>query len=227
MTDDPVASRSNDGEKDDRPGVRFLGEVTALLSHDIKNILAIINENAGLLKDLSMMAGGKSPVDPDRAGRIADKIQRQVNRADETVRRLNQVGHCMDEAVVPLDLTDTVATVCALAARKAGNKRVGLVVCPDAGRVTITSDPFLLRQLIWECVDRVIRMAAGGTVEITVLPDAAGAAVVFDPAADAPGPSARIRPGQIRPVGYDRLGAEVTIDNSGRLTIQLPHKMDT
>ena len=37
-------------------GLQFFGKMTASISHEIKNVLAIINENAGLLEDLALMA---------------------------------------------------------------------------------------------------------------------------------------------------------------------------
>jgi hypothetical protein len=46
MTDDSQAWPSR---------VRFFGEISASISHEIKNVLAIINENAGLLQDMVMM----------------------------------------------------------------------------------------------------------------------------------------------------------------------------
>ena len=36
-------------------GLRFFGMMTASVSHEIKNVLAIINENAGLMSDLTQM----------------------------------------------------------------------------------------------------------------------------------------------------------------------------
>ena len=37
-------------------GLQFFGRMSASISHEIKNVLAIINENAGLLEDFSLMA---------------------------------------------------------------------------------------------------------------------------------------------------------------------------
>ena len=37
-------------------GLRFFGKISASISHEIKNAIAVMNENAGLIKDLIMMA---------------------------------------------------------------------------------------------------------------------------------------------------------------------------
>ena len=35
-------------------GLRFFGKINSSISHEMRNVLAIINENAGLMKDLMM-----------------------------------------------------------------------------------------------------------------------------------------------------------------------------
>ena len=35
--------------------LQFFGRVSASISHELKNVLAIINENAGLLEDFTLM----------------------------------------------------------------------------------------------------------------------------------------------------------------------------
>ena len=165
-----------------RRGVRFLGEITALLSHDLKNVLAIINENAGLLEDFSVMATGGNPVDPERLGMVAGKIQRQVRRADEMIKRLNQVGHSVDRPLDTVNLAGQVETVCALAARKAALKTVSFSITKPSEPVTVKTDPFALQQLIWACIDRAISIAGvSNNVEIAIKSTIRDATIVFGP----------------------------------------------
>jgi len=53
-------------ETDAETGLQFFGKMTASISHEIKNVLAIINENAGLLEDLALMADGGAEIEPQR-----------------------------------------------------------------------------------------------------------------------------------------------------------------
>ncbi len=49
----------------DRVCVQVFAKISAAISHEIKNTLSIINENAGLLEDFAQMAdedGGESPL---------------------------------------------------------------------------------------------------------------------------------------------------------------------
>ncbi|MGA6927645.1 MAG: hypothetical protein WBY88_18290, partial [Desulfosarcina sp.] len=70
MTDEPQALAIE--------GVRFFGEMSASISHEIKNVLAIIHENAGLLQDLLMMSEKGLPLSSERLSRLAQSILRQV-----------------------------------------------------------------------------------------------------------------------------------------------------
>ena len=40
-------------------GIQFFGKMAASISHEIKNVLAIINENAGLLEDICLACVNK------------------------------------------------------------------------------------------------------------------------------------------------------------------------
>ena len=68
-------------------GLEFFGKVSASISHDIKNVLAVINENAGLLEDFCLMAEKGKPLDPSRLKRLALDVKEQVRRGDGIVLR--------------------------------------------------------------------------------------------------------------------------------------------
>ncbi len=213
----------------DDPGktdVRFLGEMTTLFSHDMKNVLAIINENAGLLEDFAQMAAAGHSVDPDRMSRIAGKIQRQVRRADEMVKRLNQVGHSMDHPVDTVDLSRMVETVCFLAARKADLKSVSLSITPPEKSVEINTDPFALQQLLWICIDRAIHTAgSANTVEIAIGSTESGARIVFGRSGANNG-SVDAGVEQTQKRLSEMLNADLMTDpDQGTVSIQLPFEL--
>ena len=63
-------------------GLKFFGKINASISHEIRNTLAVINENAGLIKDLILMSEKGHPLDVGRiAGRV-EKVLEQVKRTD-------------------------------------------------------------------------------------------------------------------------------------------------
>jgi light-regulated signal transduction histidine kinase (bacteriophytochrome) len=173
------------GNNRGKTGVGFLGEITSLLSHDLKNVLAIINENAGLLNDLSIMAVRGNPLDPERAVLIAGRIQNQVKRADEMIKGFNRVGHSMDKPVDTVSISEAVETICSLSARKAAQKAVSISVTPPSEPVTVKTDPFALQQLIWWFIDMAIhQVESGNSIEVAIISTTKGAKIVFGPMAN-------------------------------------------
>jgi len=211
---------------DQKAGIRFLGELTALLSHDIKNVLAIINENAGLLEDLVFMAAEENPVAPERVAMAAGKIRQQVRRADVMVKRLNHVGHSVDQPLSSVGLVEMVENICALAERKAAMQSVILTVLPTDDPVTVKTDLFSLQQFFWRCLDGVIRSAvASNTVEINVLASPVGADIIFNPKMDIE--DIEISVAQEGTASFLKtLNAELITDRDRQLlTIRLPFDM--
>ena len=134
-------------------GLQFFGKVTASISHEIKNALAIINENAGLLEDFALMAGKGKPINPERLQILAGKITKQIRRADGIIKNMNTFAHSVDESVKSIDLGETVQIVALLSHRFASMRGVSLEPSPSPRPVMITTNPFFLKTLVWLCLD--------------------------------------------------------------------------
>ncbi|KAF0188160.1 MAG: histidine kinase A domain-containing [Desulfobulbaceae bacterium] len=130
-------------------GLQFFGKVSASISHEIKNVLAIINENAGLLEDLSIAAQRGAAIDPERLNRACQQFSKQIRRADVIIKNMNQFAHSVDQFAAPVDLYNTTELVSNLAGRLAAMRKVTLQVIPPLSPVVIDSNPFLLENLIW------------------------------------------------------------------------------
>ncbi|MGE5255589.1 MAG: hypothetical protein ACM3KE_02905 [Hyphomicrobiales bacterium] len=157
-------------------GIEFFGKVSASLSHDIKNVLAVINENAGLLEDFCLMADRGKPLDPSRLKRLAQDVREQVRRGDGIVTGLNRFAHSMDRATAEVDLLELLDLLAALALRSAGMRGVHLEVNRSAGPVTVATSAFVLLNLMWLCLEHA--MTATGptrTVELVAEHAANGA----------------------------------------------------
>jgi C4-dicarboxylate-specific signal transduction histidine kinase len=133
--------------------LKFFGKMTASISHELKNVLAIINENAGLLEDLCAMAERGRPVDPDRIKTVAGKVIKQVKRGDEIIIRLNSFAHTADESVCDVDLCEAIKLVSALSGRLAMMREITVELNADAAPVVVNTNPFLLETLVWLFLD--------------------------------------------------------------------------
>jgi len=147
-------------------GVQFFGKMAASISHEIKNVLAIINENAGLLEDICLMAERGKPIDPDRLKRLSGSVKDQIRRADHIMTVMNRFAHSVDEAPVSIAVSDVLGLLVSLSARFVAMRGVVLEVGKPAG-AAITTFPFVLLNLLWLCLDYAMAVVGPGkTIEL-------------------------------------------------------------
>lgn len=137
----------------DRGELRFFGQVNAAISHDVKNVLAVINEGAGLLDDLCLLAAKGRPVDPEKLTLVARSILGQVKRGDEIVRRMNTFAHSVDRDVQRFNLADTLDLMVGLGARLASGKGLRMEVDENMDRsLELRVDLYALEHLLYAMI---------------------------------------------------------------------------
>ena len=157
-------------------GVRFFGEISASITHEIKNVLAIINENAGLLQDMVMMSEKGMPLSPERLTKLSRSIVGQVARGDRIVKGMNQFAHSADVSAEIVDVYAVVLFLSDLNARLIAMKGKAPQIGMPATPVTAVTNRFFLENLVWACMSRA--MDAGSpdqtvSVKIEKIEDAA------------------------------------------------------
>lgn len=141
-------------------GLQFFGQISASISHEIKNELAIINENAGLLEDFALMADREIPIDPERLKTMAAALKKQIGRADAIINNMNRFAHSIDHSIATIDLARTVELVIALTARFAAMKGVRVDLLLPDNPVAFRTAPYFLMNLLWLCLE--FSMSASG-----------------------------------------------------------------
>jgi signal transduction histidine kinase len=134
-------------------GFNFFGRMSASLSHEIKNALAIINEKAGLLEDFTLLAGQGRPLDPERVKSLAGGIIKQIQRADGLVKRLNRFAHSVDDMIKMIDLGETLELITSIAGRLASMREAQLESLQPASQIMVVTRPFLFENVIWSCLN--------------------------------------------------------------------------
>jgi signal transduction histidine kinase len=144
----------------------FFGRVNASISHELKNIMAIISETAGLLSDLSEMASTGSPVDPDMLKSSTDSIIEEIQRGFTTIRQMNRFAHSVDTPIVSVDLMELLDLVCHLSAYLAYSGEVRLA--PWSGNPPLAQTcPFKLQALVYKIMTQHFKNAGPG-VELDI-----------------------------------------------------------
>ncbi len=154
--------------------IGFMGKVTASLSHEIKNTLAIINESVGLMGDLLRKDAPDDWPPYSRLTNLMGSIEEQVQRSAAIVKRLNQFAHSMDKSLAELDLNETVRQTVILAQRFATLRRVNLETQLESKPLHLLSDPFRLLYVIFGFIERAINCSPK-EAEVTVKTERSGA----------------------------------------------------
>ena len=123
-------------------GIGFFGTVIASISHDLKNRIAIIKEQAGLLKDYSAMVEQGRKINMDRLGRLGHGMTDQVLKADTILKNMNQFAHSVDIMIGPTDLNDFLGLSISLAKHLADLHRISLKLRAVDSPVKVTTSPF-------------------------------------------------------------------------------------
>ncbi len=149
----------------DQYGPAYFGRMGASISHDIKNCLAIMNENAGLMSDHLMMAQKNGvPPDIERFSGIVRRIEKQIGRADGIIKSLNTLSHSMDKPEQQIDLDEAVSLALALGARIISNKGIKENHIRAADKLYVNGSFFFLLSLIWSILENVTENLASGAV---------------------------------------------------------------
>ena len=133
--------------------LKFFGTVNASISHEIKNRMAVINEQAGLLTDLVTLAEKGGELSLERLARLAESLKTQVSLTDDIIRNMNRFAHSVDSLQAGIDLCDLLALVRALVKRTADNRGARIELELPKPSFSIETAPFLLINLVWQCLD--------------------------------------------------------------------------
>ena len=123
----------------------FLGKITASMTHEIKNTLAIILESAGLLSDLITLSQDAAFPHKEKFQRVLGNINDQVHRSVDIATRLNQFAHSMDEPLGEVNVADLLERVVLLMRRLAKRQGIELSAAAADRDLSLTSDPFRLQ----------------------------------------------------------------------------------
>jgi C4-dicarboxylate-specific signal transduction histidine kinase len=132
-----------------RIGLEFYGKVTASISHELNNRLAVINEQAGLLEDHVQLSQQGRELDLERLKKLAATVQKQVAQANKIIKNMNRFAHSADQPNQQLDLNEVLELAVALSQRTADMREVSIEVQrPDEPLMMVTSF-FRLLNLLW------------------------------------------------------------------------------
>ncbi len=207
--------------------LQFFGKMSASISHEMNNVLAIINENAGLLEDITLMEERGVPLGPEKLKKISTKVMGQVKRANGIVQNMNRFAHSVDETVKMVDIADTLEFMILLSSRLSDMKGVAFTADSSSDRIEIATNPFLLQTIIWLCLDYAMNLAkSGDTVAVSVEDHDRDVRIMFSGIRGLDGMTTCDFPAERETSLLDALNGKLEIDNSGRqIVLLLKHQL--
>ena len=201
-------------------GLAFFGRMNAAISHDMKNVLAIINETASLLDELmELQQAGQMEPNPDKLRTLSRRIVQQVERGQNVITNMNAFAHSIDIPVREIDLARIMNVMAVLSRHFATGKTLDLDL-PDEGP-RVTTHPFFLNDLIHHTLNFAVASAGPEKrIGIAVKPGDGGGEIVFSGLAKVE----RTFPSEIAATLADVLGVGIFVD-AGLIRLAVPAKM--
>jgi len=161
-------------------GLQFYSKVSASISHEIKNSLAVLNESAGYLEDVTLMAKKGMDINMERLEALAGTMLKQVQRANGIVKNMNRLAHSLDDPAIQTDLNALLELMISLSERTTVTRGFKVSAAFSNTAITITTHPFFLENLIWLILDFAMNVT-GDEKTISMLPakTASGAEINF------------------------------------------------
>jgi hypothetical protein len=156
---------------------QFMGKITASATHEMRNVLAIIKESAGLIEDILEVSKDTSPATKEKFLRTLLKVRQQVERGVDLATRLNRFAHSPDEPVTGVDLNEIADQVASLTQRLAKLKRISLLAVRTEQPVIITGDSLKIQMLVYLCITTLLEVVEPG-LTIGIGPRPAGDSLV-------------------------------------------------
>jgi signal transduction histidine kinase len=146
----------------------FFGKVNASISHELKNILAIISEAAGLLQDLTEMAAKGQKIELEMLQTCSQDIVEEIQRGFTTIKQMNTFSHSVDVPLKSVNLIELLDLMINLAGflSFAGKVRFDP---PQDEAWTVSTCPFRLQNLVYQTLVFAFKsVGAGGEIQIAV-----------------------------------------------------------
>ncbi|MEW5773246.1 MAG: ATP-binding protein [Thermodesulfobacteriota bacterium] len=143
-----------------------IGRLAAGVAHEVNNPLAIINEKAGLMKDL--MAMRQEFPDRERYSGLIDAILRSVDRCRGITHRMLGFARQMDVKIENIDVNEVLTETVSFLEKEASYRNIELSMDLAESLPPIASDRGQLQQVFLNIVNNAFAAVADNEGKISV-----------------------------------------------------------
>ncbi|GEM_PF-946133 len=133
--------------------VYFFGRIIASYSHEIRNVLAVINETTGLMNDLLTYVYKDQSEKRDKLINLLVSVTGQLQRGEELSTCLNTFAHAPDKAENRIDVTYYLDTLVKLSTKIAARRNLELQVKEKKKKLFLNTSPIEFLATVFSAVD--------------------------------------------------------------------------
>ena len=146
----------------------FFGIVNASISHELKNILAIISEAAGLLQDLTEMVARGQKIELEMLKTCSQDIVEEIQRGFTTIKQMNTFSHSVDVPLKSVNLIEVLDLMINLAGFLSFASKVRFDPPQDEASIVSTC-PFRLQNLVYHTLVFAFKsVGVDGEIQVAV-----------------------------------------------------------
>jgi len=145
----------------------FFGKVTASVTHELQNILAIISENEALMEDVLMMHQDCNPEIEHLTEQLAkslEAIKIQIARGRQRTSELNTFAHNPDFAKAEFDMIEKIENLVSITRRITALSEVRVEIAENQKSLTLETDAVFFQVAVFSCIEMLTCNAFPGTV---------------------------------------------------------------
>jgi hypothetical protein len=208
--------------------LHYFGTMIPSHSHEAKNVLAVINENAGLMDDYILMAQKGKSLNLERLSSLSATIRKQVVRLNGLITDVRQAAEGIENNTQKICLVNHARQVSELLSKKAAIRSIRFEVSAREEPILIHARPVLLLHMLWVCLEYAMGASKQGSQIGLTLEKRTEDAVALISGIDGLEPASitTIMPDERRNAVLSALNAELKIDeneNTVMLTIRKQH----
>jgi len=149
------------------PEAAFLAAMTASATHEVRNVLAIIKESAGLIEDLVLVFQKRGTIDQEKVNRAVARIETQVKRGADLLTNLNRLSHTLDEDEAGVELNQELEQVVFLSQRFARKRGHEVVAESRNGDCLLVVNPLRLHMALFAGMECCLEeLPEGSTITV-------------------------------------------------------------
>jgi signal transduction histidine kinase len=162
------------------PEAAFLSIMTASATHEVRNVLAIIKESAGLIGDMVHVFAKRGMLDQEKVFRAVERIDIQVKRGADLLTNLNRLSHALDQGTATVELNQEVEQLVFLSQRFARIKGHRVLAHRKAWEAEVTVRPLHLQMVLFAAMERCLEeLPEGAAISVGVTRAGEGHVVEF------------------------------------------------